>query len=178
MFTTTAKVRHVTPIPPGIPASKGILLLQGHEFFIKCDPHMIKYEPSPLTDKDDTPSVPTDRGIEPVSGSRPKCYVVTDRVQTLPAGLWDSDVVSRYEFVNIEKGVFVRIRSPLGIVMESVWEVREGEGEAGDGLELVEDILITCSRFLIGTVKSTCESGWQGIHDKIIAYLEKEERGS
>lgn len=178
MFTTTAKVKHVTPIPLGISASKGINLLQGHEFFIKCDPHMITYEASPLKDEDAAPSIPADRGVQTAPGRPPKCYVVTDRVHALPAGLWDSDVVSRYEFVDIEKGVFVRIRSPLGIVMESVWEVRESGSGAGDGgLELVEDILITCSRLLIGTVKSTCDAGWQGIHEKMIAHLQKETEG-
>jgi hypothetical protein len=38
----------------------------------------------------------------------------------------------------------------------------------------VEDIVITCSRLLIGTVKSTCDSGWQGIHLKMIAHLQNE----
>lgn len=174
MFTSTANVKHVTPIPAGIPALKVVSLLQGHEFFIKCDPHMVHYEPSPLSDKDAVPSVPAGRDVQPVVGARPKCYVVTDRVHALPAGLWDSDVVSRYEFVDIATGVFVRIRSPLGVVMESVWEVRE-KGEGGAGLELVEDIVITCSRLLIGTVKSTCDSGWQGIHLKMIAHLQNED---
>lgn len=177
MFNTTANVKHVTPIPPGIPAPKGIALLQGHEFFIKCDPHMVSYEASPLADTDPVPAVPADRGVETVAPRPVKCYVVTDRVHALPAGLWDSDVVSRYEFVDIEKGVFVRIRSPLGVVMESVWEVREA-GDGSGGLELVEDIVISCSRLLIGTVKSTCDSGWQGIHEKMIAELQKEDGGA
>jgi hypothetical protein len=171
MFSTTANVKHVTPIPKGVPASKGISLLQGHEFFIKCDPHMISYEAITSDTSSPVTPIPTDRGVTAVA--EPKCYSVTDKVHALPAGLWDSDVVSRYEFINIERGVFVRIRSPLSVVMESVWEIREKSGP--EDLELVEDIVISCSRLLMGTVKGTCESGWQGIHEKMVAYLEGKE---
>lgn len=171
MFSTTAHIEHVTPIPAGIPASKGISLLQGHEFFIQCDPHMISFEATPLPSAENPPTIPEERGVAAVA--EPKCYKVTDRVHALPAGLWDSDVESRYEFLNIEKGVFMRIRSPLSVVMESVWEVRQKEGT--DSLELVEDIVIKCSRLLMGTVKSTCESGWEGIHGKMIAKLQEDE---
>ena len=159
---------HVTPIPRVVSASKGIELLQGYDFFIKCDPHMIKYEALP-NQPEPSPSIPADRGH--VAKGSPKCYQVTDKVHALPAGLWDSDVVSTYEFINIEKGVFVRIRSPLNVTMESVWEIKEGpEG----GLVLSEDILIKCSRLLVPVVKSTCESGWQGIHEKMLAKLQEE----
>lgn len=150
-----------------MPASKGVELLQGYEFFIKCDPHMVKFEPlaeqpSPL------PTIPAERGH--TATGTPKCYTVTDKVHALPAGLWDSDVVSTYEFINLEKGVFVRIRSPMSVLMETVWEIKEGpEG----GLVLSEDILIKCSRLLLPIVKSTCESGWKGIHEKMVNELKK-----
>lgn len=76
--------------------------------------------------------------------------------------------MSTYELVNFDKGVFVRIRCPLSVVLETLWEIREtGDG----GCELVEDILIKCSRLLVGTVKSTCENGFRNIHDKMIAKL-------
>jgi hypothetical protein len=168
MFSTTAKLQHVSPLPAGIPASRGIKLLQGYEFFIQCDPHMIKYEAID-TPSDPTPAVPEDRQV--VGVAPPKCYTVTDKVQALPAGLWDSDVVSTYEFINLDRGVFVRIRSPLSTVMETVWEVRESESGQ---LELVEDIVIKCSRLLVGVVKNTCEAGWKGIHEKMIAKLSEE----
>ncbi|KAK0392788.1 hypothetical protein NLU13_2283 [Sarocladium strictum] len=167
LFNTTAELQHTTPIPDGVPAQKGVELLQGYEFFIKCDPHMIKYEalaeqPEPV------PTIPPERGH--VATGAPKCYQVTDKVSTLPAGLWDSDVVSTYEFLNIEKGVFVRIRSPLNVVMETVWEVKEGPG---GGLVLSEDILIKCSRLLAPVIKGTCESGWKGIHEKMTNKLKE-----
>jgi hypothetical protein len=128
---------------------------------------MIKYEP--LTEQPEPlPTIPPERG--PTATSTPKCYQVTDKVHALPAGLWDSDVVSTYEFINIEKGVFVRIRSPLNVTMETVWEVKEGPN---GGLVLSEDILIKCSRLLVPVIKSTCESGWKGIHEKMINKLKE-----
>ncbi|KAJ4169505.1 hypothetical protein NW754_016534 [Fusarium falciforme] len=100
MFRTTAQIRHVSAIPAGIPASKGVEMLHDHEFFIKCDPHMIKYE-ALQTSQDPAPAPPP--GSQPVVAS-PKCYSITDRVHALPAGLWDSDVVSNAEFFNLERG--------------------------------------------------------------------------
>ena len=127
---------------------------------------MKHYELIPTPDP--APSVPEEREVIPIAP--PVCYTVTDRVHTLPAGLWDSNVLSTYEFLNLERGVFVRIRSPMGMLMESVWEITEAED---GGLELVEDVVITCSRFLIGVIRSTCESGWEDIHAKHIAKLKE-----
>lgn len=175
MLNTTQHLQHITPLPPHIPPSTLVSLLQGHHYFINCDPHMIDYVSTPIPDP--PPAIPSDRSNAvalPPSDSSPACYKVTDRVHALPAGLWDKDVESTYEFVNTEKGVFVRIRSPLGVMMETVWEVRESEGQA----EMVEDVIIKCSRLLMGTVKGTCEAGWKGIHEKMMAKLKEDhEKG-
>ncbi|KAI5466257.1 hypothetical protein BGZ63DRAFT_375743 [Mariannaea sp. PMI_226] len=166
LLRTSAQLQHVTAIPAGIPASKAIEMLHDHEFFIRCDPHMTKFE---LVTDPAEPSapLPEDRQITPISS--PKVYSVTDKVHTLPAGLWDSDVVSTSEFFNLEDGVFVRLQSPLSVAMDTLWQIREVEG---GGCELVEEVVIKCSRLLIGVVKSTCESGWPGIHKKMIERLQ------
>ncbi|KJZ73631.1 hypothetical protein HIM_06964 [Hirsutella minnesotensis 3608] len=166
MFSASASLRNSSPIPNGVTAEKATSMLQNHEFFIQCDPHMVKYE---LVDTPSSPEpvVPEGRCSPPVAP--PRCYRVTDKVHALPAGLWDSDVVSTYEFINIDRGCFVRIRSPMSTVLETVWQVEEAE----DGeLVLVEDVLITCSRFVVGIVKSTCENGWKGIHAKLLGELQ------
>lgn len=156
----------MSPVPDGITAAQVIEMLQGHEFYLKCNPHMSKYE-SVETPKDPFPTIPEARQV--TGTSEPDCYKVTDKVHTLPAGLWDSNVESRYEFINVERGVFVRIRSPLNSMMETVWTAREMD----DGtVELVEDVLITCSRILVGTITSMCESGWEGIHKTMIGKLQ------
>jgi hypothetical protein len=132
-------------------------VIQDAEFFIRCDPHMVKFEPStPAT----APVTPAD--ITPTGAV--KCYQVTDRVHFLPAGLWDSDAVSNYEFYPLANGVFVICRSPLSCLLESTWTIREN----GDALELVEEVKITVSRMLVGTVKSQCDGNWGGIHKSIV----------
>ncbi|KAL2259359.1 hypothetical protein VTK26DRAFT_6984 [Humicola hyalothermophila] len=113
----------------------------------------------------------------------PTCYRVTDVVHAIPAGIWDTNVVSTYEFVDVRDGVFVRIRSPLSVVMETFWEVRavERSGEEGDGKEvpeLVEDVTIRCSRLLVGLVKKECENGWKKIHAKMYKRLEDMKDGN
>lgn len=169
MFSTTESLQHVTPIPASVPSSRVITLLQDHVFFIQCDPHMISYDLiTSLTEP--APEVPNDLKTPVVPIAPPSCYTVTDRVQALPAGIWNKDVVSTYEFINLERGVFVRTRSPLSTTLETVWTVRE---TADGGCEIVEDVVVKCSRFLLGVVKGACETGWKGIHAKMIQKLEE-----
>lgn len=126
-----------------------------------------------------------------------RTYRVTDIVHTLPAGIWDSRVVSTYEMTNLEDGMFVRVRSPMSVVMDMTWSVKavtvdevEDEVEAGAkagaeagaeagavALELHDEVVIYCSRLLIGTVKSLCEGGWQEIHRRMMARLDEGEEG-
>lgn len=161
-FNTTSTLVHVSAIPEGIPASKLAEGLQNHVNYLKHNPHMAKYEPI-ATPTDPAPTIPDARGAS--ATGKPDCYRVTDKVHTLPAGLWDSDVVSTYEFIDVEKGVFVRIRSPMSVMMESLWLVKETEdGKA----ELVEEQVITASRLLMSTVKSMSEAGWNDIHASMI----------
>jgi hypothetical protein len=157
-------------------------MLSDHPFFLACDPHLAKYELIPASEHaalTPPPSIPDTvrtklRSSPDQAGEAvvvpPTCYRVTDIVHAVPAGLWDTNVVSNYEFTDIRDGLFVRIKSPLSIVMDTFWEVREVDG----GLELVEDVTIQCSRLLIGIVKGQCENGWKGIHEKMIGRLEEE----
>lgn len=96
-------------------------------------------------------------------------------MHALPAGLWDSDVLSTYEIMNLEKGIFVRLRSPLSIVMETLWEVREVEGGDEGALEMVEESVISCSRFLAGVVRGQCEGNWKAIHEKLLGIMKGDE---
>ncbi|PHH92340.1 hypothetical protein CDD83_7828 [Cordyceps sp. RAO-2017] len=164
MFDTTATLRNSTPIPRGVALEKAVELLQGHEFCIQCDPHLVKYEAI------DTPSPEPEISQECQASAMgpPQCFRVTDKIHALPGGLWDSDVVSTYEFINIERGTFVRIRGPMNTILESVWEVQQSED---GGLVLVEDVVIKCSRLMVGIVRSTCEDGWRGIHKQMIDKL-------
>lgn len=165
MFRSTTQIQHASSVPPGIAVSKAVEMLHDHVFFIHCDPYMTKYEALPTPEP--SPSIPNTLGVKSVR--QPECYSVTDRVHTLPAGLWDSDVVSTYEFIDLEKGVFVRTRGPMGLILETVWEIAE---TADGGLEIIENVTISCSRLMLGMIKSSCEAGWRGVHGKMLKRLE------
>ncbi|KAF4431797.1 hypothetical protein FACUT_8557 [Fusarium acutatum] len=166
MFQTTAQIQHTSPISSTSAAPKAIEMLHDHVFFLHCNPYMSKFEAMPTPDP--TPSVPDTLEVEPIAA--PDCYSVTDRIHTLPAGLWDSDVISSYEFFDLESGVFVRTRGPMGLVLETVWKIEESEG---GNLEIVEQVSITCSRLVMGMIKSSCEAGWKGVHGKMLERIEE-----
>ncbi|CAK7211003.1 hypothetical protein SBRCBS47491_000970 [Sporothrix bragantina] len=189
-FSTTANLRHTTLLPAGTDKTQAVkTILQDHKAFIQCGPHSVdceevvgdeaaKLAATALASQKEHP-LPDE--VQAVVEAYPKdangktftVYRVTDIVQTLPAGLWDSKVVSTYEMTDTESGVYVRIRSPMSIVMDTTWTIVKAEN--GEQLELIEEIVIYCSRLLMGTVKGLCEGGWQQIHANMIKRLTEGE---
>lgn len=112
-----------------------------------------------------------------------KYYTVTDHMEALPRGLWDTTVSFKAQLTNIVNGVHWRINAPLGLVQTSFWMVERGEAEdeaeagagAGAGAEaplwLVEEVEIRCSRLLVGTVRGKVQANSQGIHRKFFDRL-------
>jgi hypothetical protein len=104
-------------------------------------------------------------------------------MHTLPKGLWDTTVTFESLITNTEDGVEWVIKAPLGLLQRTQWRLverselesgdagTEGKGEE-DGLCLVEDVEITASRLLVGTVKGKCEENWKGIHGKFVGHLQ------
>lgn len=137
-------------LPPGVTREQGVKMLHDKEFFINCAPHLAKYDA-------------TGEVADPVLPERAKAigptfsYSILDVVPNVPKAIWGSNVQSTYEFTDVENGLFCRIRSPLNVVMEALWEIRDAED--GEGLELVEDAELRCSKLLVGLVKSQCEAG-------------------
>ncbi|KOS18549.1 hypothetical protein ESCO_000924 [Escovopsis weberi] len=166
---TTGNVKHATKLPAGISSDRAIDVLHNHNFFISCDPHLVKFESiaRPPAADDALP----DRCRDDADGE-PMFYAVTDRVQKLPAGLWDADVTSTYELVNLKRGLFVKLRSQMGVVMETVWDVRE---DGAGGAAITETVLIKASRLLIGIVKSMCENDWRVVHGKLLDIMGEEK---
>ncbi|KUI65182.1 hypothetical protein VM1G_00602 [Cytospora mali] len=159
-LNTTGKLVHSSKLPEGVSRKQGISMLQEHGFFLQCNPHMESFE---VIGEVSDPSLPA--SIKALGSTT--SYKVIDNVGTLPKGIWGSTVESTYEFTNIESGLFTRIKSPLNIVMDTAWEIREDDGV----LELVEDATIKCSKLLIGIVKSLNEGGWPKIHAKMLDRL-------
>jgi len=170
IFNGTANLTHATPVPVGVTRAAVLAMLRDHEAFLRCDPHMTSFTAVPGGFS--TPAT-LPEALEPLRQGDTQCFSVVDKVAALPAGLWDKELVSENEFTNLADGLFVRLRSPLSVGMETRWTVRGGEEEGGEGvekapLELVEEVTISCSRFLVGIVKGQCEAGWKGIHAKML----------
>ncbi|KAI2633717.1 hypothetical protein GGS26DRAFT_590470 [Hypomontagnella submonticulosa] len=169
------------------PPAAAVALLHDHDFFLRCDPHHVSHRALP---REQVPDAYADgaaakrayqlpAGLEPLGAPPVKVYEVVDHV---PNPVWSSSVVSKEEFVDFADGLWVRIRSPLAIVMETRWTIRErssrGEGEGGEGeegeevgLELVEDVDISCSKLLMAIVRAQVDNNWKGIHAKIVGRL-------
>ncbi|KAI1765323.1 hypothetical protein GGR53DRAFT_268281 [Hypoxylon sp. FL1150] len=166
-----------------------VALLHDHDFFLKTDPHHVSHRTLTPTTEDEKQSTADaaaarrtyqlPRDVEPVSSPPVQVYEVVDHV---PNPVWSSSVVSKEELVDVKDGLFVRIRSPLSVVMETRWYVRErerGEDVEGEGeLELVEDCEITCSKLLVGIVKGQVDNNWKGIHERIMARMVEDAKKS
>ncbi|KAI6088793.1 hypothetical protein F4821DRAFT_82174 [Hypoxylon rubiginosum] len=204
-FTGKTKLVNASPIPsstaksssPGkVTKEAAVALLHDHDFFLKTDPHHVSHRTlAPVTEDEKESSADAaaarqtyqlPRDVEPVGRPAVCVYEVVDHV---PNPVWSSSVVSREELVSVKDGLFVRIRSPLAVVMETRWYVRErkgavvdnnGEkGEEGEAeLELVEDCEITCSKLLVGIVKGQVDNNWQGIHARIMARMVEDAKKS
>jgi len=159
---------HSSKLPEKATREQAIATLNDHGFFLGCDPHLSTFE---ILETSDPPPALPEVVKEQGTGEKTASFRVTDIVHAVPAGLWDTKVVSTYEITNVKDGIFARIKSPLSIVMDTWWQVKKGEDGA---LELVEEIEINCSRFLVGIVRSQCENGWAKIHAKILKRLEDE----
>ncbi|KAF2680413.1 hypothetical protein K458DRAFT_445338 [Lentithecium fluviatile CBS 122367] len=170
-FSTTANLRHVTPLPPGTTFETAMAALQNHDLLIKLDPEHAHYE-----------TLPSDADANPLT----KRYKVTDHMHTLPKGLWDTTVTFESHITNMEDGVEWFVKAPLGLVQKTTWRLVRSE-DVGKGKEkvvdddasedksewcLVEDAEIRASRLLVGTVKGKCESNWRGIHERFIGHLQ------
>ncbi|KAK4162557.1 hypothetical protein QBC43DRAFT_321661 [Cladorrhinum sp. PSN259] len=167
----TANLVRSSVLPPGATITLAHRMLSDHEFIIRCDPVLDKYESLPPVSPPDIPDEMKSRVRIDINSLPAIAYKVTDIVHAIPAGIWDTNVVSTFEFTDIDTGLFVRVRSPMGIVIDTIWEVRKVEEGQEEQLELVENVTVRCSRFLVGMVKNQCESGWKQMHGKLIERL-------
>lgn len=151
VFNTTVKLKHRSLLPPTATFDAAIAVLHDHDKIIRLDPEFISY-------KINQP---------PASSTNPatKYYTVTDHMNALPAGLWDSTVNFEAEITNTPTGVEWIIKAPLGIHQVTFWTI-EAAVEPEEGFYFIEDVSITCSRLLAGTVKGKCEANHEGVHQR------------
>lgn len=81
----------------------------------------------------------------------------------IPKALYEAKVTFDAELTELVDGIQWVVKAPLGMTQGSSYKVVE----EGEELWLVEDVHVSCSRLLMGTVKAKLESGWSGIHAKI-----------
>jgi hypothetical protein len=137
-----------------------ISLLRNHDLLIRLDPELAQYTML------DPPVDATNQAT--------KYYKITDNMHTLPRGLWDTTVSFDAEITDVENGCEWVIHAPLGLLQTSVWTVvpaLETDGDEKNTLCLVEDVVISCSRLLVGTVKGKCEENWKGVHGRFVEHL-------
>ncbi|KAH8164782.1 hypothetical protein CIB48_g3465 [Xylaria polymorpha] len=136
------------------------------EFFLLCDPHHLSHKTLPQPPE-------TEREPASVDAAR-KHFKLPEALEPVigPAG----PVVKVYEVVDdLPNPRVEQPRRQQG--GETRWSVREKNenGDDGEGsLELVEDVLISCSRLVMGIVKGQVENNWRGIHKQIIDKLVKD----
>jgi hypothetical protein len=160
VLNTTAKLHHRTPLPPGTTLERALTIFRNHDTLIHLDPELAHYETS-------TPP--------PDANPATKFYKITDNMHTLPRGLWDTTVSFDAEITDLDNGVDWVIRAPMGLLQTSTWTVvpaLETDGTEENTLVLIEDVLISCSRLLVGTVKGKCEQNWPGVHARFVAHLD------
>jgi hypothetical protein len=192
-LTTTAYLHFHSPLPTSTTLPTALSILQNHETIILFDPEYASHTshpPPPVSSASKTPPNPNT-----------KYYTITDHMEALPKGLWDTKVSFQSEITDVERGVEWVIRAPLGLVQRSWWTVEDmdgleeavreriegkagadvveggrkqaGQKEKGKRYVLSERLEITCSRFLVGYVKGKVEANWKGIHEKYIRYVEE-----
>jgi len=189
-FSTKQTMNNTSTLPAGTTREQIMAVLHDHDFMIKCDPHHVKHSRGTQPTAKH-PGVETDLAVARKAFNLPDLshmgavlggsdaatdplVSVYDLTDELPNPVFSSTINSRLEYVNLERGLWTRVNSPMGVSLETAWIVKEGSGGA---LELHQDIVISCSKVLIGTVKGNIEANRGGIHKLIKARIEKEMAG-
>ncbi|KUJ13550.1 uncharacterized protein LY89DRAFT_622458, partial [Mollisia scopiformis] len=156
MTTTFTKTHR---LPPSITRSTALTYLHNHAFILSADSNLTSYTSLPTS----TPSpLPTEHQSKKIAETR--IYTIRDKVADVPGGLWSSDVESAGEYTNLTDGIFLRGKSPLSVVTETVIRVEgaEGEGE-GEGLVIRCESRVSCSRLIVGVIKGSLERNLEGL---------------
>jgi hypothetical protein len=166
-LNTTATVRNVTHFPRSVSFEQAVKQLHDHLLLIRLDPEYVSHEVLPSD-----PATP-----------EAKIYKITDHMNALPAGLWDTKVTFEAHMTDLEDGILWFIKAPLGLTQTTTWRCLKTEslGDEDKGAtseedgewSLVEDVEIKANRMLVNTVKAKCEDNWRGTHSRFLAQLKE-----
>ncbi|KAH8884934.1 hypothetical protein GQ53DRAFT_751588 [Thozetella sp. PMI_491] len=158
VLNTTHTIELKGALPAGCTPEKAIALLHDHEYMIRLDKNLDRYETNEAPKKE--PEA-VDAALKPCGET--KLYLIHDNVKNVPGGIWDSKVDSSAEYTNLESGIFILSRPPMGIVSRGKWLVQGGE--------LVVVTEISCSKLLLPVVKSGYKENLDGMFDAILKKL-------
>ncbi|KAI6383292.1 hypothetical protein MCOR25_000212 [Pyricularia grisea] len=148
---TSFPLSHRHDIPAGVDKATAIAKLHDHASIIDCGPYVVSrtQQPSPAWGSYDKP-----KNVK-FASEKVDVYEVKNKYENPIMG---SDIKSTYEFIDTTEGVFVRVHSPMGVVMESFWTVQE----KGDGsLELVHELQGKCNKALAGIAKKDADKNYE-----------------
>lgn len=86
----------------------------------------------------------------------------------VPNPVFDSNVTSKYTFVDLKDGLWYLATSPMGVSNEAVWTIKD----AAAGLELVVSVLVDCNMMLKPVVKAQVEAGTDEIAKKLVQLMQ------
>ncbi|CAN8097213.1 unnamed protein product [Discula destructiva] len=158
-------LHYATEVKGAVTAEQAVAVFHDHEFFMEVDPNMLSFKADVEPQAGKLRELPAE--IKAVKTGETRCYEVTDRMpgvalfaKLLP-GLATTNIY--YEMTNTKDGIFMFLQAPLGVTQERRWVA-----ESGDGLKIVENVTIFCSRLLYGTVKGQQDQDWHSVHTKYV----------
>ncbi|TLS31510.1 hypothetical protein PpBr36_02725 [Pyricularia pennisetigena] len=147
---TTFPLTHRHAIPAGVDKTRAIEKLHDHVYVIDCGPYVVSHtqQPSPSWGSYDKP-----KGAK-FATEKVDVYEVKNKYENPIMG---SDIKSTYEFIDTADGIFIRVHSPMGVVMESFFTVQE---KADGSLELVHELQGRCNKALAGIAKKDSDKNY------------------
>lgn len=161
---------YTTEVLGGVTASQAVSALQDHDYFLSTDPNMVSTKANVAPQGGELHALPD--AVKEAKAGETRCYEVVDRMPGVFAKLLPklSTTTIYYQITDTKDGVFVYLQAPMGVTQERRWVVEEGGG--GGGLKIVENVSISCTRLLYGSVKGQQDLHWKDVH---AAYVKKME---
>ncbi len=163
VFETTFDVMLSGDLPGEVTREQALAILHDHDFIIHCDKNLSKYEED--TDSEDVKPTEVNASFKPTA--RTRCYKIHDVVKNIPGGIWDSKVDSSAEYTDLESGLFVFSKSPMGIHSDTSFVVQDSAA----GLKLICKAEVSCSKLLVLVVKAGYKENLEHLHSTIMKKL-------
>ncbi|EHA51926.1 hypothetical protein MGG_05907 [Pyricularia oryzae 70-15] len=148
---TSFPLSHKHAIPAGVDKATAIAKLHDHIYIIDCGPYVTSRtpQPSPAWDSYDKP-----KGVT-FASEKVDVHEVRNKYENPIMG---SDIKSTYYFIDTTEGVFIRVHSPMGTVIESIFTVKE---KSDGSLELCHELQGRCNKALAGICKKDADKNYE-----------------